>query len=161
MAKGYLYYVTTEKTRNVCFNAAVYLDNVNVLGAEYLEDCDENESEEPLKWLADFLGGMGAVIDRDDTGIFRFSFRFYNMESVQQDYFRPKLEKLKETVEKLTLSDVVQHTPELDSVLNDRYGDMIRLEDGRSDSFVTMDDFIRQLKSGVTCYVYKETILMG
>lgn len=160
MARGYMYYITKTKDRDVHFHSVFYNEYIDTIGAEYLSDCDETESEEPLKWLADSISNKGAAIGYGSMGDFKFSFRFDQLNQAQQDYFRPKLEKLKETVEKLTLFDVIHSAPLLDNIINNRYSDMITFADENTESTMTVDDFIRQLEPGVTYYVYKRTILM-
>lgn len=167
MARGYIYYVTTDKDQDVSFNKGNYFGKLDILGAvNYMEDQTEVQSEEPLKWLSDTLYRLGAVIGYGySLGSFGFSFVFENVPKAQQDWFRPKLELLKKNVDALTLSDVIRSAPCLDHILDDTYNSLIALNDGGQDvnvtaDDITVDDLIRRLKPGVTYYVYSKVILM-
>ncbi len=165
MARGYSYYIMSNVMSNndtdVTFGAGNYYEDLDSLGIEWVEDVDEEKSKEPLEWLADTMSRLGAAVYFScGSNDFVFSFKFSKVEKAQQDWFKPKLEKLKNEAAKLTLSDIIRSEHSLDYIQNDNYGDMITMNDGFSDINMTVDDFIRQLKPGVFYYVYKKTVLM-
>lgn len=93
----------------------------------------------------DLLKGMADVIALKDVGIDVLHFS--------------TLIKLKEQVAALTLEDVIHTSPSLDFILENQYGDLIECEN-ISSTAMSMDDFIRNMESGVTYYVYERVILM-
>lgn len=160
MARGYIFYITNVKDMDVCFNANYYGDCEDAIDVDYVKDCSEEKSKIPLEWLEKTMSDMGAVINREQNGYFKFFFRFHETEKVQQDYFRPKLKQLKKIVNELTLSDVVRCAPSLDSIVNNNYTDLITFEDESSEYVITVDEFIRRLQPGVTYYVYEKVLLI-
>ncbi len=161
MARGYIYYVTSDKDIDPTFTESNYYDSLDSLGADYVQDCDEEDSVEQISWFEDKLKGMGAVISTDNLQDgFSFSFRFDRVNEMQQAYFKIKLEKLKEEASKLTLFDVIRSAPTLDYITNDTYGDMVEFCGVNSSATITVDNMVRQIEPGVTYYVCNKTILM-
>ena len=161
MARGDIYYITTKRDDRVSrFEESLFYDQLDRYGLDYVEGRDEEQSKDPLRYLKEELEKMGAAVSEEKKTQFTFSFCFPDLEKARKEYFEPKLEKLKQEAAGLTLDAVIRRTPCLDMILNDTYGDMVMFMDGLSESTVTFDDFIRQLKPDVTCYVLGRTILM-
>lgn len=163
MARGHIYCITTDKDMDVSFSESSYYEKLDSIGADYVEDQTKEYSEEPLKWLSDTMFRLGATVGYNFMPGFAFSFNFLKVEQMREDYFRPKLEKLKAEAAGLDLFQVIQRAPNLNWICNNKYTDAIELHDaetGDSGTFLTVDDFIRQVRPGVTYYVYEKVILM-
>lgn len=161
MARGYIYYITTDKDKDVCFSEFSYYENLDAINADYVQDTVGESAGEPLRWLKDTVSGMGAKVG--DMPGFAFSFQFDKVEQMLRDYFSPKLAKLKEEAAALDLFKVIRSGPALDYICNNQYSDAVELHDNESGSngtFLSMDDFIRQVRSGAVYYVYGKLILM-
>ena len=159
MARGTIYFITKDKNQAVDFKEENYYDRLDIIHADYVQDEDEDSSKTSLGMFKDTIGKLGAVIlpCEDD---FNFSFRFNAVSEMQRNHFKPKLETLKEKVKNLNLFDVIQSAPDLNSILNDDYDDVITLGEEAVGSTITVDDFIRRVEPGITYYVYKKTILI-
>lgn len=159
MARGVIYYIA-DKPCDVTFDESDYYDHLEALGADYVKNETKKDSEVPLEYLQEQLMELGAAIGHGQSdGQFTFSFCFSDADSARRLYFEPKLMKLKEQVAALTLEDVIHTSPSLDFILDDQYGDMVECE-SISNSLLSMDDFIRNMESGMTYYVYERVILM-
>lgn len=160
MARGHIYYITTDEHKDVGFDESSYYGRLDALDIDYVLNQTKEDSEIPLEWLQELMQKAGAAIGYGyDNGSFAFSFCFEKTEKMQQDYFRPKLEKLKKETEALTLFDVIRAAPSLDTILDNQYGDLVELDDGETESLVSMDTFIRRIKPGTIYYVYECVIL--
>lgn len=161
MARGDIYYITTKRDdRASHFEESLFYDQLDRYGLDYVEGRDEEQSKDPLRYLKEELEKMGAAVSEEKGTQFAFSFRFPDLEKTRKEYFGPKLEKLKKEAAELDLETVIRRTPCLDMILNDTYSDMVMFTDDLSESTVTFDDFIRQLKPDTVCYVLGRTILM-
>ncbi len=132
---GYIYYITTDADQDIRFNAENYYESYKALKADYTEDLSRSESESPLKTFYRKIYELGAVIGfgRAESGRhFDFSFKFSDVSVPQQKY--------------------------LDHVLNNYLTDWITLSDGVSETTMTVDDFIRQLKPDVIYHVYEKAV---
>lgn len=161
MARGHMFYITTVKDQDISFSADSYYEKLDAIGTDHLNDLTVEASAGPIQTFLKSMTELGATIEYghfDDD--LEFSFRFVNIEEVQQNWFRPKLEKLKKEAEKLTLFDVIRAATCLDYIVNNDYEDLIAFDTVESNVEITVDDFIRQLKPGVTYYLYKKVILM-
>lgn len=159
MARGIIYFITKDKNQVIDFGEQNYYDRLDIIHADYVQDEDEESSATSIEMLKDTINNLGAVIWLGE-GDFGFSFRFNAVSEMQRNYFRPKLEALKEKVANLQLFDVIRSAPDLNSIINDDYGNMITLGEEAAGSTITVDNFIRRVEPGVTYYVYKKTILM-
>lgn len=161
MGRGTIYYVTTNKYNGVDFDESDYYDDLSALQVDYVENESKENSEVSLSCLRKTLQEMGAITGYGKSnGHFAFSFCFSKLEKAQQKYFKPKLEKLKKQVEDLTLFDVIKSAPCLDFIMDNDCGDLIELHDHPTSVRITLDNFIRILKPGVTYYVYEKVIFM-
>lgn len=152
-----MYYITKKKDEDIQFDESDYYDRLDCLGVDYVKNLTKQESQQPLGWLQETLLRLGAVISYGYDGKnIAYAFFFNKTEVIKQNYFRPKLEKLKEDVQNLTLPDVVKAAPILDFIMDNEYGDLIVL-DGEN---LSLDDFIRHIEPGVTYYVHDQVILM-
>lgn len=159
MARGVIYYIANNP-HEVTFDESDYYDHLEALGADYVKNETKQDSEIPLEYLQKQLMKLGAVTGYGQIdGQFTFSFCFSDADSARRLYFEPKLIKLKEQVAALTLEDVIHTSPSLDFILENQYGDLIECEN-ISSTAMSMDDFIRNMESGVTYYVYERVILM-
>lgn len=159
MAIGHIFYITTDPWQEVSFGESDYYEKLEMFGMSHVEDVGTVLASIPLKSLEDTMRGLGASIAYGYKG-FAFTFSFKDAEAAKQQYFRPKLEKLRERVSSLTLSNIICQPPALDCILDDGYGNRVMLADGDCRSDIGFDGFIRQLKAGTTYYVYEKTVLM-
>lgn len=161
MARGNIYYISKDVHENVSFDESEYQEKLDIIGTDYIKNMTNEESEPALNCLSTLMYSLGAIIGYGyDNKEFAFSFRFEKTEKVKQDYFRPKLDKLKSEVEALTLFDVIHHAPVFDNILNNQCGDLITLNDGTYHTDMTVDEFIRELEPGVIYYVYQNVLMM-
>lgn len=163
MARGNIFYITTDKDADVSFGESSYYEKLDTIGADYVEDQTKERSEIPVRWLSDTMFRLGATVGYNSMPGFAFSFSFLKTEQMLQDYFRPKLEKLKADAAAFDLFQVIQSAPRLDWICNNEYTDAVELHDeenGDSGTFLTVDDFIRRIRPGTTYYVYESVILM-
>lgn len=159
MARGNIYYVTTDKDSDVSHKAENYYDSLASLDLDHVKDAYQTAAKEALRWMNDTLYKLGASIGGSTAyGDFSFSFYFENVDKAKESWFAPKLEALKKEVEALTLSAVANAEPCLNQ-LNDEYGDLVTFNDGVTEITVTWDNFIRLLKPQTTYYVHKNIVL--
>lgn len=163
MAGRYLYYVSSDANKMVCFDESDYYDSLNAMDADYVKNMNEAESKEPIKYLENVLSDLGAAIGYSreirDAG-FAYSFRFEDVEKMKEQYFKPKLEKLKKEAENLTLYELIRQAPDLNRIINDPYDNMVTLWDVVCETTLTMDSFIRETEPKTAYYVYKNVILI-
>lgn len=163
MARGFIYYMTTDKTIEPSIDESDYYEKLDGMGCDYVQNETKESSEYPLECLSGMLSEMGAVVTREDMPEgYAFSFRFDKVEQMLQDYFRPKLEKLKKEAAELELEKVIRSAPNLDWICNNEFTDAVELEDPEEteSSFSSMDNFIRGIHPGVEYYVHDKTVLM-
>lgn len=163
MARGYIYYITTDRDASVSFGESDYYEKLDSIGADYVQDVNAKDSEEPLEGLMGTMSGMGAETAPAEMPGFAFTMRFGKVEQMLENYFKPRLEKLKKEAAKLDLSSVIRSGPSLDYICNNQYGDAVELHDAEtndSGTFLTLDDFVRQIRPGATYYVYGKLVLM-
>ncbi len=159
MARGVIYYIANNPCE-VTFDESDYYEHLEALGADYVKNETKEDSEISLECLQEQLMKLGAVTGYGQSnGQFAFSFSFSNADAARHLYFKPKLVKLKEQVAALTLEDVIRTSPSLDFILDNQYGDLIECRN-ISDAAMSVDDFIRNMESDVTYYVYEHVILM-
>lgn len=159
MARGVIYYIANNPCE-VTFDESDYYEHLEALGADYVKNETKEDSEISLECLQEQLMKLGAVTGYGQSnGQFAFSFSFSNADAARHLYFEPKLTKLKEQVDELTLENIVHASPTIDFILDEQYGDMIKCE-SLSSGLLSVDDFIRNMESGVTYYVYERVILM-
>lgn len=160
MARGYIYYVTKNKDQDVSFTKEQYYESLDRLGIDYVDDMANEDSADILKMLAEMLYKQGAVVGYGHSNRdFMFSFVFSDADSMKRNYFEPKLAKLKAEAAALTLENVIRSAPCLDCITNSNYSDLVAFDDGNATTDMTFDNFIRNLESGVTYYVYRKVIL--
>lgn len=163
MAKGVIYYVTKDKDADVSFYAENYYDKLDALGTDYVKDQTTEESEEPLRQFERTLSHMGAMmgygVDTFDHG-FRFTFCFQDAGHMREKYFSPRLEQLKKEADALTLKDVISRPPVFSCLTGSSPSDFVTMEQPYGESDMDMDEFIRQIESEVTYYVFERVILM-
>lgn len=157
MARGHIYYVTPTRYPSVDFKAENYYGTLDAHGIINVKNISWEDSGPALKWLKDTMKKVGAKIGKADIP-YEYNFSFDKVNKAQDAYFRPKLEKLKKSVQDLSLFDVIRSAPKLDYVLDDKHGDLIELE---GTGLISVDDFVRGLKPQVTYYVYDHVILMN
>ena len=162
MARGTIYYVTTDKNASVSFTETKYYDRLDSMKVDYVKDMDEWDSRNSLDYLRTTLSEIGAwsqahTVTEDS---FMFEFKFDRLEEAQRKYFEPKLASLKAQVNALDLFKVIRSAPALDWMLDNEYGDLFEFHDAGSESLISMDDLIRRVKPGQTYYVYNMCILM-
>ncbi len=161
MGRGNIYYITKNKNKDVSFDERTYYDKLDILGVDYVQNQTKEESEIPLEHMQKVMQMLGAVTGYGhDNRDFAFSFWFDDVEKAKQDYFRPKLNNLKQQVEALTLSDVIHSAPYLDFIMDNDQGDLVVFDDEDYECNVSLDNFIRKLEPHVNYYVYKKVILM-
>lgn len=162
MAKGNIYYITDNREHDAGISATQYADKLDMVGADYVTDQDEESSKVPLAWLETAMAGLGAVIEHHDDGPFPFSFLFRQTSRAQSLWFKPKLEALKKEAASLTLPQVIRSAPSLDYLLNNDIAGLIELDvEGRVlYAPITIDDFMRQLRPGTKYWVYATTVMM-
>lgn len=159
MARGVIYYIA-DKPCDVTFDESDYYEHLEVLGADYVKNETKEDSEVSLECLQEQLMKLGAVTGYGQSnGQFAFSFSFSDADAARRLYFEPKLAKLKEQADELTLEDVIHASPTFDFILDEQYGDVVKCE-SLSSGLLSMNDFIRNMESGVTYYVYECVILM-
>lgn len=158
-----MYYITTDLGVEVDFDESDFYDHLEALHVDYVKNMSVQESEDPIRWLDQMLTKLGAAIgyhkELKDGG-FACCFRFEDAEKMKAAYFGPKLMKLKEEAEKLTLFELLHRAPELDRIIDDPYDDRVIFRDAADESMFTKDAFIREIKSGVTYYLYEKVILL-
>lgn len=155
---NYIHYVTKDKDQYPEFNAEKYWHKMNAYNIKFAYDLSEDQSEIPLKTFDNMLCKLGAVIGYGSMNDFKFSFWFDNVQKAKTQYFRLRFEKFMREAQALTLENVLMSAPALDSILNDKCSDLVKIHLNNSDYTFTLDDFIRSLESGTTYYVYEKVI---
>ena len=160
MARGVIYFITTNKEQDISFGEEKYQEKLESLQLDYVKDQDDEQSSTPRKTLEKLMLTMGANIAySSDMTDFRLSFCFTDADQAKRAYFGPKLDDLRTQVEALTLDGVIRHAPALDFILDNSYGDIVTLNEEDSEDDLTLDGFVRRLESGVTYYVYNRVLL--
>lgn len=162
MARGDIFCIKDEERKgSISFDEEQYYDKLETLGIDYVQNKDGDEAAVSIDCLKDTLKGLGAEIHDNVEYPFAFAFRFGAVEHMLSTYFKPRLEKLKAEVEKLTLFDITKlSVPSFDHIINDDYDDMVTLMEERAESTMTLDMFLRQIRPGITYYVHSRIILM-
>lgn len=106
--------------------------------ADYVSSTADREGD--IDWFTSYLSYFGAE-RKDDTVYFPDNFK--------ENYFKERLEKLKDRVSKITLEDFYDSavTYGLVKLINDKYGFYVYL-----DYLMPLDDFVRKLKGNETFY---------
>lgn len=159
MARGTIYYITKDRNQPVDFKEQYYYDRLDILHADRVMEEDRDSAELSVECFKGTMEQIGAITQEEEAN-FGFSFRFENVKEAKQNYFRPKFDQLRQKVASLHLSAIVRSAPDLNSIINDDYGDVIVMNDFAPGYTITFDDFIRKLESDVTYYVYRKTIIM-
>ena len=108
------------------------------------------------------LHGLGAVTESGWTAA-PYAFSFHIMEGrireSREDHFRPKLKRLKQMAESLTLDGILEDgIPVLDGILDDGDGDWITLQNGKMVRNMTFDRFLLDMKPDTEYYVQKSVV---
>lgn len=159
MARGTIYYITDRPEELVIrFDSMSLAGEIDAIGASYADNKSTDESVSALSGIRDDMLHKGAriICDVNHDG-FSFALTLDNAFKFKQDYFGPRLAKLKEKAAVLQLFDVIQSAPMLDNMLNDEYGDYVCFN---GSSFLTYDNFIRRIEQGKTYYVLDHVLYL-
>lgn len=145
MARGTIYYITERPEEPVIgFDSGSLAEEIDRIGASYADDKNTEESVSALSEIRDDMLHRGARIIYDvSRDGFSFALTLDDAFKFKQDYFGPRLAKLKEKAAALQLFDVIQTAPLLDNMLNDEYGDYVCFN---GSDFMTYDNFIRRME---------------
>ena len=162
MAKGYLFYVTTDPEEEICFKASNYYERLDALNADNVRDLSTAESKPGLDSLETLFTSHGGICRKnwDRNLAFDVWFTEAALADAKIRHFAPKLERLKAHAAELTLQGIIEKAPELDWIANNTAGDMVALNDGETVRELTIDDFIRELKPNTKYYACEHAILM-
>lgn len=161
---SYVYYITTDERLPAYFPSADLIEYIRKLEKRDITLLDVSESKLPLQNLENQMKELGGETDwmlpthwcfEKDAGNYPLRFRVPRENVAKKKYFEPKLKRLKTVVEGIHLLDVISHAPNLDMFLNDKNGDKVMLITQEKEEMLTMDNFIRQLDSYVSYYVYE------
>ena len=158
MARGYIYYLTTDPDFDISFSEYDYSENADTMGFSYAEYLSISQSQNPIDSLKTLFENIYGEVNNNNK--FAFTAKFSDITKTQYAHFEPKLNKVKDLAGKLTLYSVTQSAPNLDYILNNDCGDLITLFDGTAEHILTIDDFVRQIKPNETYYVHPNVILM-
>lgn len=142
-----------------------YNEKLDIIGCDFVQNCSDKSQ---TKQVQDRMYFLGATIDPVTKRMPGYAFSFcFEKESIlkraKERYFSSRFEKLRSTVKTLTLEAIIERAPSLDCICNNEYSDAVELydqEEGDNGTFITMDDFIRRIRPGVTYYVSESTVLM-
>lgn len=166
MAKGILYQITTDPEMTYAFDERDFFEDVYELGAEYVENSGEVQSEKDLERLRQILNGIG-FITKTDPHVPGFMITPMDTEQarvIKETFFTPRLQAVKTVADELTLDDFVTRRScitELVEILDNESGDMVYLFDENYSRILSMDDFIRELKLDTKYWVLNKTITLG
>lgn len=166
MAKGILYQITTNPEMTYAFDERDFFEDVYELGAEYVENSGEVQSEKDLERLEHTLNGIGFVTETDPhvPGFVVLPMDAEQVGAMRKEFFAPRLQAVKTVADELTLDDFVTRRScitELVEILDNESGDMIYLFDDNYSRILSMDDFIRELKPDTKYWVLNKTITLG
>lgn len=152
MARGYLYEIS-DNLDNYPISSLDIESMYRYCGIEfeYIEKISNNETMENRKNLIELLEQYGFTIGSQEDNNTTLTYISTTI-TAKKNYFRSRLEQLKEQIKDITLKEFANETSTIryiQEAIEDKYGDAVSF----NDSFYSFDDFIRQMKPNTKYYV--------
>lgn len=164
-----MYHVSTDPAVLGSMSEDAFYDSADALGADYVQDQDEERSRHPIDVLYNALKAAGfhpvRVDDPEDHEAFRFRSGKDQaaMDGRKDAWFQDQFQRLQAKAASMTLADFARSTGpayDLMEMVNDRFGDHVHLDMGTGPASYTLPSFIRNMEPDTLYYVAANTVYL-
>lgn len=173
MGRGYIYHFTTDPYNCGSINANCFVETDGVV-CDYFEDVNKDMSRRGLEYMQEWLERAGFVVNKNpktESGNVAENAAFSiapmskeALEAAKREFFRPLYTNFQSQVAALTLDDFAKSNGDavynLQTLLDDDFGDAICVDEGYGWTFKTLHRAIRELAPDTEYFVSNTVVYM-
>lgn len=168
MSRGIMYHITTAPENLGSMTEGDFYEDRHALNVDYVKDQPPEAARASVQRLVKRLEDAGFKATADESPDGEPAWRIDSLSETELlnakiRFFRDRFEQARMVMEKLTVEQFATGAPELqklETLLRDRWGDMVYLGSEFGELSYTLDGAIREFQPNTTYWLAGNTVLL-